>query len=212
MAALRSDRRASPDVAFALSFATAGRLLPTPTLAWAHFHSPKGRMVVRTGGLEPPRAEPDGFSYQLRLSPPSGVPDVCGLDYPFTMPRERGLGAARLVSTPSATFSRCGLARDCQLKGFPEFEQFCIAGFPVSTQHWSKSVASTDSATSAQPTEPIEVGRFLAKQVIGFVRSRVIRPRTLGFLLGLLADVDRLGNVSNRSRLMLGKTRHFGWG
>lgn len=26
---------------------------------------------------------------------------VCGLDYPFTMPRDRGVGAARLVSTPS---------------------------------------------------------------------------------------------------------------
>jgi hypothetical protein len=27
---------------------------------------------------------------------------VCGLDYPFTLPRKlRGLGAARLVSTPS---------------------------------------------------------------------------------------------------------------
>jgi hypothetical protein len=27
-------------------------------------------MVVRAGGLEPPRAEPDGFSYLLRFSPP----------------------------------------------------------------------------------------------------------------------------------------------
>ena len=149
MAALRSDRRAPPDITFALPFATVDRATSTPLLSWAHLHSPKGSVLVRTGGLEPPRAEPDGFSYQLRLSPPSGVSDVCGLDYPFTVPRERGLGAARLVSTPSATLSRCGLARDCQLKGFPEFEQFCIAGFPVSTQDWSKSVASTDSATSA---------------------------------------------------------------
>ncbi|CAN5164840.1 hypothetical protein BH09PSE3_BH09PSE3_16410 [soil metagenome] len=61
--------------------------------------------------------------------------DVCGLDYPFTMLRpDRSLGAARLVSTPSATLSRCGLARDRHVTGFPEFEQFCIAGFPVSTQ------------------------------------------------------------------------------
>jgi len=107
------------------------------------------REMVRTGGLEPPRAMPDGFSYLLRFSPPSGSPDVCGLDYPFTVPRWRGLGAARLVSTPSEALSRQGLARDCQLKGFPEFEQFCIAGFPASTQDLSKSVASTDFATSA---------------------------------------------------------------
>ena len=68
----------------------------------------------------------------------------------------RGLGAARLVSTPSARLSLCGLARDCQFKGFPEFEQFCIAGFPASTQDLSKSVASTDFATSAFPRLPIE--------------------------------------------------------
>ena len=31
---------------------------------------------------------------------------VCGLDYPFTLPREfRSLGAARLVSTPSRLVS-----------------------------------------------------------------------------------------------------------
>jgi hypothetical protein len=46
----------------------------------------------------------------------------------------RRVGAARLVSTPSAVLSRCGLARDRHLTGFPEFEQFCIAGFPASTQ------------------------------------------------------------------------------
>ena len=71
------------------------------------------------------------------------------------MPRWRGLGAARLVSTPSEALSRQGLARDCQLKGFPEFEQFCIAGFPASTHDLSKSVASTDFATSAYPVSTL---------------------------------------------------------
>jgi hypothetical protein len=74
--------------------------------------------------------KPNEFSYQLRLSPPPNM-GVCGLDYPFTMLR---VGAARLVSTPSAVLSRRGLARDRHLTGFPEFEQFCIAGFPASTQ------------------------------------------------------------------------------
>ena len=55
---------------------------------------------------------------------------VCGLDYPFTC-SESPLGAARLVSTPSPFR---GLARDCHVTGFPEFEQFCIRGFPRSTQ------------------------------------------------------------------------------
>jgi len=43
-----------------------------------------------------------------------------------------------------------GLARDCQMKGFPEFGQFCIPGFPREhSQSLSKSVASTGSATPA---------------------------------------------------------------
>ena len=46
----------------------------------------------------------------------------------------RRVGAARLVSTPSPMLSRRGLARDRHFTGFPEFEQFCIAGFPASTQ------------------------------------------------------------------------------
>ena len=64
--------------------------------------------MVRAEGLEPSRAvKLNGFSYRLRLSPPERSVlkrprQVCGLDYPFTVPRNiRGLGAARLVSTPS---------------------------------------------------------------------------------------------------------------
>ena len=55
---------------------------------------------------------------------------VCGLDYPFTLPRKlQSLGAARLVSTPSRLVplrAWLGIA----IQGFPEFGQFCIAGFP----------------------------------------------------------------------------------
>jgi hypothetical protein len=39
------------------------------------------------------------------------------------------LGAARLVSTLPGIFQP-GLARDCHLTGFPDFEQFYIGGFP----------------------------------------------------------------------------------
>jgi hypothetical protein len=36
------------------------------------------------------------------VTPLEGSRQVCGLDYPFTLPRKfRSLGAARLVSTPS---------------------------------------------------------------------------------------------------------------
>jgi hypothetical protein len=108
--------------------------------------------LVRAAGIEPARAMPNGFSYRLRLSPPSIEIDVRGLDYPFTMPFTQGLGAARLVSTPSSNGSSVGsLARDCHFKGFPEFEQFCSADFSARTQAMNKlkSAASTCSATPA---------------------------------------------------------------
>lgn len=47
------------------------------------------------------------------------------------------------------TFPFPGLARDCHSTGFPEFEQFYVAGFPARTQFWLKSVASTNSTTPA---------------------------------------------------------------
>ena len=52
------------------------------------------RAVVRAEGVEPTRAvKPCGFSCRLRLSPPGRgrlerSRQVCGLDYPFTVPRK----------------------------------------------------------------------------------------------------------------------------
>ena len=96
-----------------------------------------GERVVRAEGVEPSRAvKLNGFSYRLRLSPPGrGVlkrtRQVCGLDYPFTFPRKiRGLGAARLVSTPSRLECSGRAWLGIAISGFPEFGQFCIAGFP----------------------------------------------------------------------------------
>jgi hypothetical protein len=45
---------------------------------------------------------------------------VCGLDYPFTLPRKiRGLGAARLVSTPSRRKFPSGLGSGLPLQVSP---------------------------------------------------------------------------------------------
>ena len=94
--------------------------------------------MVRAEGIEPSRGvAPNGFSYQLRLSPPPRTAFVV-----WTIPspwRDHAVGAARLVSTPS----HVGLARDCHLTGFPEFEQFCVSGFPRAHSIEFKSVAST---------------------------------------------------------------------
>jgi hypothetical protein len=121
----------------------------------------QNRTVVRAEGLEPSRAlRPNGFSYRPRLSPPQHPVDrlrqVCGLDYPFATPRNlRGSGAARLVSTPSRPemCSPAGLGSGSPFSGFPEFEQFCTAGFPPGTQVQLKSVASADFATPAWPPQ-----------------------------------------------------------
>ena len=104
--------------------------------------------MVRAEGLEPSRAvKLNGFSYRLRLSPPGrGVlkrpPPVCGLDYPFTVPRKK----PRLRCCPSSLYtfperllrSWLGIA----ISGFPEFGQFYIAGFPCEHSSFLKSVAS----------------------------------------------------------------------
>ena len=96
--------------------------------------------MVRAGGFEPPQAlRPNGFSYHLRLSPPPS--GVCGLDYPFTLASRRRCCPSSLYTFPFGMF-RSGLARDCHFTGSPEFEQFCIAGFPASTQVAIKSGAS----------------------------------------------------------------------
>ncbi len=107
-------------------------------------------VVVRAEGVEPTRAvKPCGFSCRLRLSPPGcavlqlRAGPVCGLDYPFTVPREDpGLRCcpSSLYTFPAGVFRQAWLG--IAISGFPEFEQFCITGFPASTQVFLKSAAS----------------------------------------------------------------------
>ncbi len=92
---------------------------------------------------------PADFRYRLRLSPPgiSLLLEACasglrsGLSL-HPLPEIRGLGAARLVSTPSRLMSRRAWLGIATSRGFPDFEQFCIAGFPAGTQVFLKSAAS----------------------------------------------------------------------
>ena len=94
---------------------------------------------VRAAGLEPAQLfRAEGFSYQLRLSPPRlracAHRLVCGLDYTFTVARSRFRCRPSSLYTFAPVDRPERLARDCQVKGFPEFGQFCIPGFPGSTQ------------------------------------------------------------------------------
>ena len=111
---------------------------------------------MRAEGLEPSRAlRPNGFSCQLRLSPPCRdaslvtLLQVCGLDYTFTM-AVRPAGAARLVSTPSPPESSVGAWLGIAiLQGSPNLSS---SASPVSQRALKfalKSGASADSATPA---------------------------------------------------------------
>ena len=116
---------------------------------------------------------PNGFSYLLRLSPPDPARGragrVWGLDYPFTV----ALGGFRCCPSSLYTFPFPGLARDCHLTGFPDFEQFCTAGFPAGTQVWLKSVASTNFATPAHRIA-IALGSASANRLCRSTRARLI--------------------------------------
>jgi len=134
-------------------------------------HCDSGR-VVRAGGIEPPRAKPDGFSYQLRLSPPPGLASPAwrlwsGLSlhraqkgfrccpsslYTFPTQKHRAwLGIAMSKVSPNLSSSASPVSR-------------------ASTQ-WPKSVASTGSATPARPPSAIERLRIHAKADMRLVPS-----------------------------------------
>ena len=73
---------------------------------------------------------------------------VCGLDYPFTLPRKiRGLGAARLVSTPSRLVAP-GLARDCHYR-FPRIWAVLHRRFPGEHSSFAQVLSVCHSATPA---------------------------------------------------------------
>ena len=91
--------------------------------------------------------KPCGFSCRLRLSPPGralleGSRQVCGLDYPFTIPRKiRALGAARLVSTPSRLECRSGLGSGLPFEVSPNLSSSASPVSQASTQVFLKSAA-----------------------------------------------------------------------
>jgi hypothetical protein len=98
-------------------------------------------------GVEPTQAE------ALRIFMPTAAfaararrcrAPACGLWSGLSLhrlPMLRGLGAARLVSTPSRRKFSVQAWLGIAISGFPEFGQFCIAGFPASTQVFLKSAA-----------------------------------------------------------------------
>src|SRR5262249_13103733 len=125
------------------------------------------------GDSNPHGVTPNGFSYQLRLSPPLlravALRRVRGLDYPFTLPRapdhvrsERGLGAARLVSTPSRFRAWLGIA----VERFPRVWAVLRPRFPAAHSKASSPLRlpfrHARVAAKAIPTPPRVAKAFAA--------------------------------------------------
>ncbi len=116
----------------------------------------QGKRVVRAEGVEPSRAvKLNGFSYRLRLSPPGRRAwkrqrRVCGLDYPFTVPRENpGLRCcpSSLYTFPAGMFLP-GLARDCHFR-FPRIWAVLHRRFPKRALKFPQVRSVCRSATPA---------------------------------------------------------------
>src|ERR1700686_3531172 len=103
--------------------------------------------VVRAVGVEPTQAEAlrifmpsTAFAARTRRLP--SARQVCGLDYPFTLPRKiRRLGAARLVSTPSRVESLSGLGSGLPFEVSPNLSSSASPVSQASTQVFLKSAA-----------------------------------------------------------------------
>ena len=87
-------------------------------------------------------AEADRFSYPLQLSLPLNYSVFVVWTFSSSYPE-----GVRCFPSSLYTFPLLGLARDCHLKGFPEFEKFYSKGFPLGTQ-FHKSVVYTSSTTA----------------------------------------------------------------
>lgn len=88
------------------------------------------RGVVRAEGIEPTRPCGLRIFVPLRLSPPRQR-RVRGLDYTFTIPHMRfRCCPSSLYTFPEVLQAWLGIA----FSGFPDFEQFYTAGFPMGTQ------------------------------------------------------------------------------
>ena len=78
----------------------------------------------------------------------------------------RSLAAARLVSTPSRRVLSVRAWLGIAISGFPDFGQFCVAGFPG--EHSVQSVASASSATPVAVIAAVVLdNRDGAPQIVG---------------------------------------------
>jgi hypothetical protein len=125
---------------------------------------------------------------------------------PSPSPRKiRGLGAARLVSTPYRLESPSGLGSGLPLNSdFPEFEQFCHRRFPG--EH-SSSLKSAASASSAVPALESSLASHRTVLQIAWSKTCVI-----GQPSELPVDIAESGTCGKRSSGAIGQAAQEGTG
>jgi hypothetical protein len=149
-----------------------------------------------------------GFSYHFGFR----RPNECGfvvwtIPSPFPM---RGLGAARLVSTPSRNRFRAWLG--IAIAGFPDFEQFYAAGFPMGTQVL-KSAASAISPRPRRNWPQCHHKTIATRSAIGsavhkdrYARSQISVRHLRNFTARGGIRCRRRGGSTQRSRRRLRKS------
>ena len=90
------------------------------------------QQLVRAEGLEPSRAFAQRIFVPATAFAAPAACRVCGLDYPFAM--SGTTAGCRRCPSSLYTFLPASAVRLGSgfpwIEGFPEFEQFCISGFP----------------------------------------------------------------------------------
>jgi hypothetical protein len=137
----------------------------------ATVHAMRCQLLVRAVGVEPTRGCPQRiFLPATAFAAAHAKRGRLGSGLSLRLSGQ-ALGAARLVSTPSRGGEPLGAWLGIASEGFPEFEQFYVAGFPARTQVWFKSVASTNSATPARRVLVIARARRSFKSHMSSIRN-----------------------------------------
>lgn len=106
-------------------------------VARAGFGFAAHRSLDRIGGAGGGTRTPTGDARRIFLPATAFAAAPKGAFGVWTIPSPCSAGAeGRCCPSSLYTFPLPGLARDCHFTGFPEFEQFYVAGFPARTQVW----------------------------------------------------------------------------
>ena len=142
-----------------------------PCGLWLSAHRAQGRYGGAGGGTRTPM----GDARRIFLPTTAFAAAPKGAFGVWTIPSPCSAGAeGRCCPSSLYTFPLPGLARDCHVTGFPEFEQFYVAGFPARTQVWL-SPLRLPFRHARKPSSSIVGGGFAAKDDVQLIPAK-FRP------------------------------------